>query len=209
MVTGIILAAGQGRRMGEAKQLLLLGGKPMVWHVATTACQSALDEVILITGAYEKEVGEVLQELPLHIIYNEDWALGQSTSVKKAVEFITTEQQAVVFLLADQPLVGSVLINELIKVYHKTNASMIVPRWHNQPGNPVLFDFGVWRSALLKLSGDEGARQIIKNNQEAVHYIELLDQQQFLDVDTPLEYEMMRRLWNSLSYSEGQQKILL
>jgi len=198
MVTGVILAAGQGRRMGKAKQLLLLGGKSMVWHVATTACQSALDEVIVMTGAYEQAVTHALQDLPLRIIYNADWALGQSTSVKKAVQSITAERQAVIFLLADQPLIDSSLINEIIKVYDATNASVIIPRWRNKPGNPVLFDLEAWRSALLQLTGDEGARQIIRNNQERIHYIELLDEQSLFDVDTPAEYEMMRRRWQLL-----------
>lgn len=43
MIVGIILAAGAARRMGNLKQLLPLGGKPMVWHVADAACRSRLD----------------------------------------------------------------------------------------------------------------------------------------------------------------------
>lgn len=198
MVTGVILAAGQGRRMGKPKQLLSLGGEAMVLHVARTACQAGFDEVIVITGAYELAVKKVLQDLPLQIIYNEEWEQGQATSVKKAVQSIPDKKQAVVFLLADQPLVSVVLINKLINVYHETNASIIIPRALNQQGNPVLFDLGVWRSALLQLSGDEGARQIIRKNQEAVHYIELLNGQIFLDVDTPAEYEMMKELWQAM-----------
>lgn len=198
MVTGVILAAGQGIRMGEPKQLLILGGKPMVWHVASSACQANFDQVIVITGAYEAEIKNILQDLPLQIVYNENWHEGQSTSVKKAVEAIRNEEQAVVFLLADQPLIDPSLLNEVIRGYHQTNASIIVPRALKQPGNPVLFDLGVWRSALLQLSGDEGARQIIRRNQQAIHYIELLEGQIFLDVDTPAEYELMKRLWQEL-----------
>jgi len=207
MVTGVILAAGQGRRMGEPKQLLPLGEKPMVWHVATAACLAGLDAVIVITGAYATAVKQVLQDLPLQIIYNEDWAQGQSTSVKRAVESITAKDQAVVFLLADQPLVDSSLINEIIKAYGETNASIIIPRALNQPGNPVLFDLVVWRSALLHLSGDEGARQIIRRNKEAIHYIELLDGQVFFDVDTPAEYEMMENLWQALGKESSIESI--
>ena len=198
MVTGVILAAGQGQRMNKPKQLLPLGGKPMAWHVANTACQAGFDEVIVITGAYAIDVTQVMQGLPLKVIYNEDWNKGQSTSVKKAVQSIT-EDQAVVFLLADQPLVDIDIINYLVRTYHETNSSIIIPRWKNEPGNPVLFDLRVWRLALLQLSGDEGARQIISKNQQAVHYIDVLDGQVFRDVDTWLEYEMMEDLWRKLS----------
>lgn len=195
MVTGVILAAGQGRRMGQPKQLLPLGEKPMIWHVAAAACDAGLDEVIVITGAYEIEVKQVLQDFPLKVIYNENWAQGQSTSVKKAVQSVSDEDQALIFLLADQPLVDIGLITSLVRAYQETKASIIIPRSHHRPGNPVLFDIRVWRSALLHLSGDEGARQIVRQQQEAVHYIELSDAQMFLDVDTPIEYEMMQKLW--------------
>lgn len=62
--------------------------------------------------------------------------------------------------------------------------------WH-----PVLFDMQVWRSALLQLSGDEGARQILRQQQDVIHYIELSEGQIFLDVDTQLEYNGMQQLW--------------
>jgi len=205
MVAGVILAAGQARRMGQAKQLLLLDEKPMVWHVAMTACQSMLDQVIVITGAYQREVMSTLNDLPLEIIHNENWRQGQSTSVKKAVQSISAEMRAVVFLLADQPLVDVSLINELIKGYYETNASIVIPRALKNPGNPVLFDLKVWHHALLQLSGDEGARQIIRGNQEAIHYIELLDGQCFFDVDTPLEYETMKKMWNLMKEDRTPQ----
>jgi len=198
MVTGVILAAGQGQRMGEPKQLLPLGGKPMVRHVATTACQAGLDQVIVITGAYGAEVAQVLQGLPLQVIYNENWAKGQSTSIQKAVLSIPAQCQAVVFLLADQPLVDTQLINKLLRSYHETKASIIMPRWNNQPGNPVLFDMKVWRSALLQLSGDEGARQIMRQQQGLIHYIELSNGQMFLDVDTQVAYDRMQKVWQEM-----------
>lgn len=201
MVTGVILAAGQGQRMGQAKQLLKLGGKPMVWHVAAAACEAELDEVIVITGAYDAEVKQVLQDLPLQTVYNENWAKGQSTSVKKAVQSVRDEAQAVLFLLADQPLVDTGIINKIVRTYQEIGAGIVMPRCQNKPGNPVLFDVRVWHSALLQLSGDEGARQIIKQHQEAVHYIELSDGQAFLDVDTQLEYDRMQTLWQVLRKS--------
>ena len=198
MVTGVILAAGQGLRMGAPKQLLELGGKPMVCHVATAACHAAFDKVIVITGAYAADVTTALEGFPLELVYNEEWAQGQSTSVKKAVKSISAETQAVVFLLADQPLIPTQLINSLLQAYQDTNSSIIMPRALHQPGNPVLFDLKSWRSALLQLSGDEGARQIIRQHQTAVHYVELSEGQVFLDVDTPLEYSRMIKLWQEL-----------
>lgn len=200
MVTGVILAAGQARRMGEPKQLLHLGGKPMVWHVAATACLANFYEVMVITGAYGDQVGEAIKDLPVKIINNEQWADGQSTSVKKAVQSVNPKSQAVAFLLADQPLIDVILMKEVIETYQVTKSSIIMPRTLNKPGNPVLFDLKVWRPALLQLSGDEGARQIIRKNQGCIQYVEELDEKKFLDVDTPVEFEEMQRIWQEFKH---------
>lgn len=193
MVTGVVLAAGQSRRMGQPKQLLSLGGKPMVWHVAKAACQANFHEVIVITGAYGNEVAKVLTDLPLKIIYNEHWADGQSTSVKKAVQSVHPKCQAIAFLLGDQPLIDAALMNEVIAAYQGTKLSIVMPRVQDKPGNPVLFDLEVWCPSLLALSGDEGARQIIRSNQNCIQYIEKLDADLFLDADTPAEFEIIKR----------------
>ena len=198
MVTGVILAAGQARRMGQPKQLLSLGGQSMVWHVVATACRADFHEVIVITGAYGDQVAEAIKGLPVKIINNEQWADGQSTSVKKAVQSVNPKSQAVAFLLADQPLIDVGLLNEVIATYLATKSSIIMPRTLNKPGNPVLFDLGVWRSALLELSGDEGARQIIKKNQGCIQYVESLDGEMFFDVDTPAEFELMKKKWQTV-----------
>ncbi len=198
MVTGVILAAGQAKRMGQAKQLLLLGGKPMVWQVASTACQANFHEVIVITGAYREEVTQALRDLPVKIIYNEQWALGQSSSVKKAIQSVNQKSQAVAFLLADQPLIDARLMNEVIARYQETKSSIVMPRVQQQPGNPVLFDLLAWRSALLQLSGDEGARQMIRKHQGEIQYIEGQDAEVFLDVDTPASFEVVKKKWYTM-----------
>lgn len=194
MVTGVILAAGQGRRMGQSKQVLLLGGKPMIWQVAATTCQ-VLETVLVITGAYGAEVAQALQTLPVTRIHNTEWQQGQSSSIRKAVAEIPEAVAAVIFLLGDQPLLSATLVKDIIRAYENSQASIVMPRWGKRPGNPVLFDLRVWRSALLELSGDEGARQIIRKNQAAVHYVEVATEQGFFDVDTPADYEIMKKLW--------------
>lgn len=192
MVTGVILAAGQSKRMGQPKQLLMLNGKPMVWHVAKAACQADFHEVIVITGAYGDEVAQALTGLPLKIIYNEHWADGQSSSVKKAVQSVHPGFQAIAFMLADQPLIDAALMNEVIGAYQGRKSSIVMPRAQNKPGNPVLFDLTIWRSSLLALSGDEGARQILRSKQEDIHFIEKEDADRFLDADTPAEFEIIK-----------------
>lgn len=191
MIAGIILAAGSARRMGQLKQLLPLAGKPMVWHVANAACQSRLDSVLLVTGAGSEDVASALHDLPVAVSYNENWANGQAGSILAGIRGLAAEPEAVLFLLADQPLITPALINALIDTYYTSGQSIICPVYGAQRGNPVLFGWKEWKNALSTLSGDQGARLLITAHPEAVCPMEVDSVEFFRDVDTADDYRRM------------------
>lgn len=203
MVSAVLLAAGQARRMGQPKQLLPLDGKPMVWQVASEACGADLLEVVAVTGAAGEDVRLALADLPLRIIHNENWSNGQASTIRLAVQSLDTRAKAVLFLLADQPLVNKALINSLVKAYRESGASLVVPRWQNQRGNPTLFDLSRWRTELLQLTGDQGARGILAAHPQCIHYVDLPGPEILLDVDTPEEYWQMQQLWQQYKVTKG------
>ena len=191
MIVGIILAAGTGRRMGKLKQLLPLGGKPMVWHVADAACRSRLDSVRIVTGAESAAVSAAVSELPLSEVVNPAWQRGQSTSLSAGLRGLPAETTAVMFLLADQPLVTPELINLLIDALASSAKSIICPVHCEQRGMPVLFAIPKWQNALTTLAGDQGARSIISAHPEEICQVAVESPELFLDVDTIEEYHRM------------------
>jgi len=196
MIIGVILAAGQAKRMGQPKQLLPLDGKPLIWQVAAAACRSELDQVLVVTGAYAAEVELAVTGLPLEVVHNQSWESGQSHSVVTAVLAAPAEAAAMLFLLADQPLVDEELINTLVRTYRRTGAAIVAPYWKNRRGNPVLFDLGAWCPALLQLTGDAGAKSILERNEASICRVQLSSGDAFQDVDTPAEYEAVGKLWH-------------
>ena len=198
MIVGIILAAGSASRMGQAKQLLPLGSRPMLWHVAQAACQSRLDEVIVVTGAAVEPVSLCIADLPLRIVHNPDWQQGQAGSIQTALRSLPPNCDAVLFLLADQPLITSQLINELISHWQRCGKSIVRLCHANNPGNPVLFSLAVWRDALQQLDGDQGARRILKAHPEAIGYLPVASDEIFLDVDTIEDYAKMQQRFAKL-----------
>jgi len=188
MITGIILAAGAARRMGQPKQLLPLGGKPMVWHVANAACQSGLDSVILVTGSVSDSVAIAAKDLPLTLLHNPEWEKGQSGSLTTGLKALAAETEAVMFLLADQPLITPELIDALIASYHASSHSIIRPCHAGHRGNPVLFGWNEWKDELCTLSGDNGARQIIASHPESVRCVPVKSEELLWDVDTQEDY---------------------
>ena len=198
MIVGIILAAGSASRMGQVKQLLPLGSRPMLWHVAQATCQSRLDEVIVVTGAAAEPVSLCIADLPLRIVHNPDWQQGQAGSIQTALRSLPPNCDAVLFLLADQPLITSQLINDLISHWQRCGKSIVRLCHANNPGNPVLFSLAVWRDALQQLDGDQGARRILKAHPEAIGYLPVANDEIFLDVDTIEDYAKMQQRFAQL-----------
>lgn len=193
MISGVILAAGTASRMGKIKQLLPLGPQPMLWHVAAAACQSQLDEVLVVTGASAEPIAAAVNELPLRIIHNPDWQQGQASSLRAGLLSLQPTTEAVMFLLADQPLVTPQLINTLIGEWRSSGKTIVCPRYEARRGNPVLFDLAAWRADLEQLDGDQGARQILAAHPEAIGYLHVATDEIFLDVDTIKDYAKMQQ----------------
>ena len=198
MIVGIILAAGSASRMGQAKQLLPLGSRPMLRHIAQAACQSSLDEVIVVTGAAAGPVSLCIADLPLRIVHNPDWQKGQAGSIQTCLRDLSPDCDAVLFLLADQPLITSQLINELISHWQRCGKTIVRPCHGDKPGNPVLFSLAAWRDALQQLGGDQGARRILKAHPEAIGYLPVANDEIFLDVDTIEDYARMQQRFAKL-----------
>ena len=132
-------------------------------------------------GAYGELVREALHGEQVEIVENEAWEEGQSSSVKAGLDAVRDRAEAVVFLLADMPLVDGELVKALVNEHRKTLSPIIAPWVGGRRGNPILFDANTFHS-LEGLSGDQGARAL--TNQFPVSRIEW-DESALIDVDFP------------------------
>lgn len=195
MVSIVILAAGAARRMGACKQLLPLGGRPLIWQTAYQACQSDAAEVIVISGAYADQLETALVDLPVKTVYNPYWSKGQAESVKAGIAAVRREAKAVIFLPADQPLITAEFLNTLINVFRTGPSSIIAPVANGRRGAPVLFDLQKWKEYFCELSGDQGARRLLDKFPDEVEYITVQDKTILWDADTPEQYRLLQKVW--------------
>ena len=184
MITGIIMASGFSNRMGKDKLLIDVNGKKIIERVIEAAIYSKLDEVILIYRT--KEVRDIGETYGIKTIYNPNAHLGQSQSVITGVE--SSEKGAYMFFVGDQPFISVGLIDLLIDEYNREPEKIIIPYYENMIGMPIIFPSSL-REELLKVGGDKGGREIIRNNPLLIKKVYIDDEYLIKDIDTVEDYE--------------------
>jgi molybdenum cofactor cytidylyltransferase len=183
-VAAIVLAAGQSSRMGSNKMLADTGGMPMIRRTVS-AVQPAVDSLVVVTGRDSAEVEKALDGLNVSTVCNPDFAGGLSTSLKRGLEAVPGDADAVVVCLGDMPLVDTSVIRRLIAGFNPAeHRSICVPVHDGRRGNPVLWGkqhFG----ALMSLGGDKGGRGLFDMLADEIVDIPMPDKSVLTDIDTP------------------------
>lgn len=190
----VILAAGSSSRLGRPKQLLELGGEPLIRHTLRHALASSAAEVVLVLGNRANETAAAAGDAGQRTIVNPDFALGQSTSMVAGISALANDVDAAILMLGDQPTVEPALLDLLMHRFASSGAAIVQPRYRGTPGNPVLFRRDLFPE-LLAVSGDLGAREIIKRRKAAIDYVDV-DLPVPLDVDSDEDYELLKAAWN-------------
>lgn len=185
-IAGIVLAAGRSSRMAGANKLLeSVNGKPMVRAAVEAAVHGNLSPVIVVTGHEPNKVASMLGGLDTVFAHNPNYQDGLSTSLAAGIAAVPETCEAACVLLADMPGVTADHVERLLAAFDPdADAAICVPTYKGQRGNPVLFAQRFF-PAMKSLSGDVGARDIVRQNAAAVREVEMPDAGVLADVDTP------------------------
>jgi molybdenum cofactor cytidylyltransferase len=198
MICGIILAAGEGKRMGKVKLTLPLGDKQLIEWVLQAVKLAPLDKYFLVVRPEDKEMIKIGESWGAEIVLNPEYRSGMSSSIRKALYQISSEVvEGIFILLGDQPLINPSIIFKMLKAFTPGKREIVVPFYKDKPGNPVLFD-NYWKEELMKLSGDVGGRVLIKAHPERIKRVKIPDESIFLDIDREEDYQKMKTIFNSL-----------
>lgn len=185
-VYGLVLAAGQSRRMGEDNKLLVtLGNKSLIRHVTDALKAASVEGIFVVTG---HERGKIETELAGHnfqFVHNPLYAAGLSSTLKTGIAALPADADGVLVCLGDMPLTGSDVLNALITAFGEApGATICVPTYHGKNGNPVLWPRSCF-SEIMELQGDVGARSLIGLHAETVVKVPVRSDSILIDVDTP------------------------
>ena len=191
-VGAVLLAAGEGRRMGGvAKPLIRLQGVPLISRKLVALSGAGVDEVVIVTGYASGEVEQQVQSFPVTLVHNPSHAEGQEGSVRLGLAALSGEFDAAFVLLSDQPLIAADDLIELIGAFKKRAAGhVVVPFVNGQRGNPILLD----EVALAEIQMSEtnlACRHLIDNNPELVHVHETGNTHFITDLDTPGDLQVL------------------
>ena len=168
---GIILAAGMSERFKDGpKQLLRLKGGYMIEYVIRASLDSKLDRIFLVIGHHHKKILKAFAENikyfkndRLEIIINRQYRQGMSSSIRSGLASTGNKFGSVMFLLGDQPMVDSILIDLMLKRFYKSDKNICFPVYKGKRGNPTIFSRKHF-NLLQKVKGDLGGRDIILAN---------------------------------------------
>ncbi|MDO8715419.1 MAG: nucleotidyltransferase family protein [Dehalococcoidales bacterium] len=188
MISAILLAAGEAKRMGKPKQLMPLGEKSILEHSLDNLLASRVNEIIVVVGCEAEAVAKKVAARPVRIAVNPDYKQGMSTSLVKGLDLVSDGAKAVMVFLADQPFIGSHVINQLIDDFANHKKGIAVPVYKGKRGHPIIFAIK-YGGELSKLTGDAGAKAILKKHPEDVLEVDTGSEDIHRDIDDMKSYE--------------------
>jgi CTP:molybdopterin cytidylyltransferase MocA len=180
MVSGIVLAAGSGSRMGTPKANLELGGQTLLDRTLSMLFDGGCTTLIAVLGATQPpHCGDAVTTF----VHNPDWESGMASSLRAGLAEATGE--AAVVALVDQPGITSEAVTRLIDSHRPGFAS--VATFKGEMRTPVLFDRALWGEVAASVTGDAGARYWLRRNLPRVIPVACDDVADPSDLDLPID----------------------
>ena len=183
MISAILLAAGQSKRMnGENKLTKEIQGIPLIKLSVKNILASSINELIIVLG-HQKAIIEKLidKNKKIKFVFNKNFESGMASSIKTGLNHLSEKTEAFFICLADMPMVNHDIYNQIIS--SKNNKEIIVPTYKGQQGNPVLFSNSM-KDKIMNIQGDIGAKKILELNKDKIFNLEINDQSITKDFNT-------------------------
>jgi molybdenum cofactor cytidylyltransferase len=174
-VAGIVLAAGASRRHGSPKQLRRLGATTLVRRAAEAVKKAGCDPTIVVLGAFSEQIAPELAGARVDAVVNSAWEEGMGASLRRGIvrlREIAPAAAAALVVLADQPRVGPAALRALAERLARGPEPAVASRYEGVLGPPAIFAASLF-GALESLSGDEGARSLLRSGEVPVAAIDL------------------------------------
>lgn len=186
-IWGIVLAAGESKRMGSPKMSLPFRQKTIIGTVIANVMASKVEKSIVVLGANHDEVLSLTEKYPVVNCYNANYKEGMLSSVRCGFEHLPPDFRAALVLLGDQPMIETEVIDLVIDTYNTSDRGIVVPVHDGKRGHPLLVD-SRYREEICGMTGPDGLRELLKKHPEDVLEVETLHLSVLRDIDTEEDY---------------------
>ena len=184
MITAILLAAGQSKRLFNQNKLIKnFKGKLLVNYAVQSIIKSKIEKLIIVLGfEYLKVKKKINKNKKIKFVINHNYTRGIASSIKCGLKKISNKSYGFIIVQADMPEISKNILNKLYKEIKTNKKEIFVPRKNNKIGNPIGFKLSMVNQ-LKKISGNRGAKFIIKRNKSKIKYIRTKSLGIFKDID--------------------------
>jgi molybdenum cofactor cytidylyltransferase len=186
MLTAVILAAGESRRMGSPKALLLYHDRTFLQHLLDITVHPQIGKQCIVLGAGAEEIIQRAGLDPAMTVVNPDWHTGQLSSIQAALRSLGSKPpvDGVLLCLVDQPLSTSALVKDLVGVFYRTGKSIVLPAYRGRRGHPVIFSCKLFEE-LLAAPAETGARAVVWKHKHEVEEVPTEEEGAVLNLNDP------------------------
>ena len=184
MISSILLAAGQSKRMqGENKLLKKYKKKYLINHILKSLIKSKVNKIIIVLGYENKKIKKIaLKSKKIIFVVNSQYLKGISTSIKCGLKKISKKNIGFLIAHADMPLVSKTILNALCLALENKNEEIFIPVYKKRIGNPLAFKYSMIKS-LKRIKGDRGAKKLIRSNQSKIKLMKMKSKSILIDFD--------------------------
>ena len=191
MISAIVLAAGQSKRMdGDNKLIKKYNKKYLINHIIVTLIKSKVNKIIVVLGFQKSKVRKItVKNKKINFVFNKNYKSGMSSSIKTGLKRISKKSIGFLIVQADMPLISKKIVNTLCYAVRNSNKEIVAPIYKRKMGNPIGFKRSMTR-ILNKTSGDSGAKKIILRNKKKLGLIKINSKSIFKDFNTKRDFSI-------------------
>ena len=189
MISAIVLAAGQSKRMGGDNKLIKKYNKKyLINHIIGTLIKSKVNKIIVVLGFQKIKVRKItVKNKKINFVFNKNYKSGMASSIKTGLKRILKKNIGFLVVQADMPLISKKIINSLCYAMENNNKEIVVPIYKINMGNPIGFKSSMIK-ILNKTKGDSGAKKMIKRNKKKLSLIKVNSKSIFKDFNTQRDF---------------------
>lgn len=190
-IAGLVLAAGESRRMGRDKPLLAYRGRTFLETILASLAEAGILRTAVVLGHHAERIRATVNLDAAEVVLNPDYRLGQTSSLQAGLRALAhPDLGAVVLCLVDYPTVSADVIRALVGAFRESGAPLVIPTFESRRGHPVVMGRALFPE-LLALAPDQGANSVVRGYGESVRLVEVLDPGILVDVDDPDSYQRL------------------